>query len=131
MVNDSLGDLIIRLKNASMAGKPTVSVPYSALICAVAEKLEACGFVKAVGKRGKKARKTLEIELSYDDGGMPRISDVARISKPGRRIYQGVTTLRPVKHGFGLLVLSTPKGILTGEEARKEHVGGEALFKVW
>ena len=132
MVNDPLGDLIIQLKNASAVGKPLVSLPYSALKYSVSEKLKARGFIAMVGKRGKKAKKFLDIELTYSDGEKkPRIGGVLRISKPGRRVYLGVKDIRRVRNGTGILVLSTPKGILTDDEARKEHVGGEALFHIW
>lgn len=131
MVSDPVADLIIQLKNAGAAGKVQVVVPYSKLRHAIAAKLETCGYVKAIAKRGKKARKTLEIELpTAKEGGTP-ISGVKRLSKPGRRIYTSVTHIRPIRQGRGTLMLSTPKGILTDAEARKAHVGGEALFMIW
>jgi small subunit ribosomal protein S8 len=130
MVNDPVSDFITRLKNASMVGKESVVVPYSKLKHAVAEKLAERGYVGEVAKRGKKARKVLEVVL-VDTKATAGIHEVVRVSKPGRRIYMPVSEIRPVRFGKGLLILSTPKGILTGEEARKEHVGGEALFKIW
>ena len=131
MVNDPVGDLIIQLKNAGMAGKPLVSLPYSKLKFAVATALEKNGFIKSVTKRGKKTRKVLEVELLYINDGKARIQGVSRVSKPGRRVYQGVRSIFRVRGGRGAFILSTPKGILTGEEAQKEHVGGEMLFKIW
>lgn len=125
MVNDPVADFVVQLKNAGAAGRMQVVVPYSKLKLAIAQKLEQCGYLKAVNKRGKKARKAIEVELKSP------IQGVKRISKPGRRIYTGVTQIRPVRQGKGVLVLSTPKGILTDLEARKEHVGGEALFMIW
>lgn len=130
MVSDPISDFIIQLKNASLIGKESVALPYSKLKFAVAEKLAERGYVASVQRRGKKARKVLEVELSYNNG-VSKIKDVSRVSKPGRRVYYSVSTIRPVRFGKGALILSTPKGILTGEEARKEHVGGEALFKIW
>jgi len=131
MVGDPVGDFIIQLKNAGMAHKDRVVAPYSQLKFAIANKLQQRGFIKSVSKRGKKARKMIEVELLYTKEGNPRIDGVARVSKPGRRVYEGVSRMYPVQQGRGALILSTPKGILTGEEARKEHVGGEVLFKVW
>lgn len=131
MVNDPIGDLIIRLKNAGMAGKRTVSIPHSKLKFAVLEKLKAKGFIESVEKKGKKVEKTIEVNLSYGKDDSPRIKDVKRVSKPGKRVYSGVKNVFPVKYGKGALILSTPKGILTGDEARKEKVGGEELFKIW
>lgn len=130
MVNDPISDFIIQLKNATMVRKEFVVVPYSKLKFAVAQKLEEKGFIGAVAKRGKKARKFLEVEMRYDNG-LARIMGVSRVSKPGRRVYVSSSAIRPVRFGKGALILSTPKGILSGEEARKEHVGGEALFKIW
>ena len=131
MVNDPLADLIVQLKNAVRVRKEVVVIPYSKLKHAVLDKLFERGDVAAIEKRGKKARKFLEITLKYDKGGASRIEETKRVSKPGRRIYMNVSHIRPVRFGKGALILSTPKGILTGEEAKKEHVGGEALFMIW
>ena len=130
MVGDPVGDFIIRIKNAGATGAPSLSVPYSQLKHAIAEKLVAEGYVKSVAKRGKKIKKVLDLELSYKEG-RPRVSDVKRISKPGRRMYKKSNELYPIKFGKGATILSTPKGILTGEEAKKENVGGEELFHIW
>ncbi len=131
MVNDPVGDFIIQLKNASMAGNAHIVLPYSKLKFAVATTLEKNGFIKSVTKRGKKTRKMIEVELLYIDDGTARIQSVSRVSKPGKRVYQGVKSIFRIRNGKGTIVLSTPKGILTGEEAQKEHVGGEALFQIW
>lgn len=130
MVSDSIGDLIIQLKNAGNAGKNLVTIPYSELKFEVAEKLADAGYVKSVSKRGKKVKKYLDIELQYQNK-KPKIKGVNRISKPGRRIYKKTSEIFPIKYGKGTLILSTPNGILTGEEARKKKVGGEALFAIW
>jgi len=131
MVNDPVGDLIVRLMNAGAIKKASVSVPFSNLKLAIAEKLKDAGFVKDVEKKGKKVKKTLDIVLMYDDKGMPHIQGVKRVSKPGRRLYKSMREIMPVRYGHGALVLSTPKGIKTDKEARKEKVGGEALFEIW
>lgn len=131
MVNDPISDLIIQLKNAARVRKESITVPYSKLKHAVVEKLEERGYVGPIAKRGKKARKFLEITIRYDKNGSARIEETKRVSKPGRRVYVPVSSIHPVRLGKGALILSTPKGILTGEEAKKEHVGGEALFEIW
>jgi small subunit ribosomal protein S8 len=132
MVSDAIGDLIIRLKNAGTVGKAQVEVPYSKLRHAVANKLMSAGYVADVKEVNKKrvAEKALSITLAYE-GGAHRISGVQRISKPGRRLYTKVEAIHKVKFGKGHLILSTPKGILTGEEAKQQGVGGEQLFIVW
>jgi len=131
MTSDTIGDFIIRLKNAGAVKKESISVPFSSLKLAVAEKLKDAGFVASIDKKGKKVRKTLDVVLKYDTEGIHVIHGVKRISKPGRRVYRSVSEIMPVRYGYGTLVLSTPKGILTGKEARKENVGGEALFEIW
>ena len=131
MISDPVADLLIRLKNAGAVKKTSVSIPHSAFKHAIAEKLKDAGYVKTVEKKGKKARKILDVTLKYDDTGVHVIHGVKRISKPARRTYKSAHEIMPVRYGHGTLVLSTPKGILTGKEARKEKVGGEALFEIW
>lgn len=131
MVGDTIGDFIIRLKNAGMVGKATVSVPYSKLRHSVAKKLVDAGYIASATESGKRPQdKELEITLRYEDGAH-RITGVKRISKPGRRLYTKVADLHPVKFGKGHLILSTPAGILTNEEAKEKKVGGEQLFIIW
>ena len=127
---DPISNMIIMLKNASLARKESVSLPYSKVKNAIALCLEKEGYVAKVSKKVKKNQPILEIELTYVDK-KPKISDVERISKQSRRVYFGMKNIHTVKGGSGLLVLSTPKGILSGKDARKEHVGGEALFKIF
>jgi len=131
MVGDPIGDFIVRLVNAGAVKHKSVSVPHSKIKMAVAEVLKEAGFVKSVEKQGKKVRKTINVELMYKEDGVHKITKVKRISKPGKRIYKAVDEIFPVRYGKGVLVLSTPKGILTGDQARKERVGGEALFEIY
>lgn len=131
MVGDTVGDFIIQLKNAGMVGKKNVSLPYSKLKHAIANKLVEKGYVVSAEMQGKDVAKTLEVVLKYTDKGAHQINDVKRISKPGRRMYAKATEIYPVKFGKGHLVLSTPAGIVTDDEARKQNVGGEQLFKIW
>jgi len=132
MVSDTIGDFIIRIKNAGMIKKETISVPHSKLKLAVAEKLKQSGYISDVTVKGKSVQtKVLEITLRYDDAGTHQVHGVKRISKPGRRLYTGVAELHPIKFGKGHLILSTPAGILTNEEAKAKNVGGEQLFIIW
>ncbi|HEY4525331.1 MAG TPA: 30S ribosomal protein S8 [Candidatus Paceibacterota bacterium] len=131
MVSDPVADLIVRLKNAGAVKHASVSVPFSNFKLAIAEKLRDAGFVKAVEKKGKKVKKTLDITLLYDASGLHKIHGAKRISKPGRRMYKSALEIRPVRYGHGSLLLSTPKGIKTDREAKKEKIGGEALFEIW
>jgi small subunit ribosomal protein S8 len=127
---DPIANMLIMLKNASLANKDSVVLPYSKLKFAISECLVKEGFVKNVSKKIKKDHPVIELELLYVDK-KPKITEVERISKQSRRVYFGMNDINVVKGGTGLLVLSTPKGILSGKNARKEQVGGEALFKVW
>ncbi len=130
MVGDPVGDFIVRLTNAGAVAHKEVSVPYSKLKHAIADKLVETGYLASVEKHGKKVKKTLDVALKYDNG-QHSINGVKRISKPGRRLYAGVTDIHPIKYGKGKIILSTPAGILTGEEAREKNVGGEQLFIIW
>ena len=131
MVNDTIGDLIIRLKNAGMVGHDSVHLPYSKLRHAVVSKLQDAGYVHAVELTGDTpATKQLDITLRYE-AGEHQIRGVKRISKPGRRLYAKAAEMHPVKFGKGHVILSTPAGILTNEEAKAQNVGGEQLFMIW
>ena len=118
------------MKNAQLAGLPTATVPYSKLKNAIGECLEKEGYVSEVAKKVKKGHPVLEIRLVYVDK-KPKITEVERISKQSRRVYFQMKDIHTVRNGAGLLVLSTPKGIMSGKDARKAQVGGEALFRMW
>jgi small subunit ribosomal protein S8 len=127
---DTIANLITQIKNGSDAGKETVTVPYSRLKEDILAVLEKEGYIQGVAKKGKKIHKFLEITLAYDTYG-PRVKGVQRMSHLSKRLYGGAKDLRPVKQGHGVLVITTPKGILTDAEARRQHIGGELLFKIW
>ena len=118
------------MKNGSLAGKQSVAMPYSKMKNAILECLAKEGYVSKISKKVKKGQPLLEVELLYRED-KPKITEVERISKQSRRVYLGVKDIHSVRNGSGILVLSTPKGILSGKEARKEQVGGEALFRLW
>ncbi|HEU0085586.1 MAG TPA: 30S ribosomal protein S8 [Candidatus Paceibacterota bacterium] len=128
---DPISNMIVMIKNASLARKESVSMPYSKLKHAIANCLHKEGYIGAIDKKAKKGHPSLEIELLYGEDNKPKVCDIERISKQSKRVYFGTKDIHVVRGGRGLLVLSTPKGILGGKEARKEQVGGEALFKVW
>jgi small subunit ribosomal protein S8 len=130
-MKDPIADLIIRLKNAGIAKKPSIVLTYSKLKMAILDVLVKEGFVKSAVKKGKKVIKYIEVTLDYHTDGTPKISGTERVSKTSKRVYLPVKLIRPVRNGFGLLVLSTPKGVMSGKDAIKEKVGGEALFKIW
>ncbi len=128
---DTIANMLVSMKNGSMVSKGTVVVPFSKIKYAIAQCLQSHGFIASASKKTlKESMSVLEIALAYNEAGA-KIHDVKRISKPSRRVYMGVGDMRPVKNGHGIVVLSTPKGILSDKEAKKEQVGGEALFMIW
>jgi small subunit ribosomal protein S8 len=134
MVTDPIGDMLVRIRNAGAAKKPTVVIPYSDIKIRIANVLLAQGYIAGVVKKAKKGDVTarwIDITLAYDDAGFPRISGAERVSKPSRRVYRGASDLHSVRQGLGVAIISTPKGIMTDFTARKEHVGGEVLCRVW
>jgi small subunit ribosomal protein S8 len=129
VMNDPLGDLLTRIRNAQRRGKSTVSSPASKLRVHVLEVLQREGYIRGFTEVEKEGRKELDIELKYYDGS-PVISEIRRISKPGRRVYSPVRELPLVRNGLGISVLSTPKGVMSDNEARTQNVGGEILCRV-
>jgi small subunit ribosomal protein S8 len=128
-MNDPLGDLLTRIRNAQRRGRTTVTSPSSKLRAHVLEVLQREGYIRGFSEVEKDGRKELDIELKYYDGA-PVISEIRRISKPGRRVYSAVRDLPLVRNGLGISVLSTPKGVMSDNEARTQNVGGEILCRV-
>lgn len=126
MMSDPISDMLIRLQNASRVGHTSVTLPFSAMKQSIAKVLEKEGYVADA----KKKDNTLTMSLLYKNS-RPVINGVKRISKPSRRLYVGVRDIHQVKRGAGLLVISTPEGVLAGKEARAKRVGGEPLFEIW
>ncbi len=129
MINDSISDFLIQLKNGNRAKRENVTLPASNLKLATAEALVKAGYLKSVVCRGKKVKKFLTCELAYLDGE-PKITQIKRLSRPSRRLYFNLGDIKPIRQGFSTLFLSTPKGIMTGKEARTAKIGGEALFEI-
>lgn len=130
MVNDPIGDMLAQIKNASLARKGEILLPFSAMKMSVASILEKEGYVGRIEKFGTDPKAGLRITLRYDDGA-PVVTDLKRKSKPGMRVYIGKTAIPAVLGGMGISILSTPLGVMTGSEARKRGVGGELLCEVW
>lgn len=130
MITDPISDFLIQLKNGNRAKRESVTLPASNLKLATAEALVKAGYLKSVVRRGKKVKKFLTCELVYLDGE-PKITQVKRLSRPSRRIYFNTGDIKSVRQGFGTLFLSTPKGVMTGKEARDAKLGGEALFEIF
>jgi len=129
-VNDPIGDLITRIRNAQQRNKSKVSSPGSNLRTRVLDVLKAEGYIRGYASVEKDGRSELEIELKYFEGE-PVIREIERVSKPGRRVYASVKNLPRINNGLGVAVVSTPKGVMADHEARDANVGGEILFTVF
>lgn len=127
MVNDPIGDALARIKNGYMASRVDVELLYSKLIMKLCELLEKEGYVDSCKKTSDRV---IKVTLKYEDKE-PALTNVKRISKPGLRVYKGVKQVPSVLNGMGIAVISTPKGLMTGKQARKEGVGGELMALVW
>ncbi|MAK62345.1 MAG: 30S ribosomal protein S8 [Ponticaulis sp.] len=128
-ISDPLGDMLTRIRNAQMRGKSKVETPASKLRMRVLEVLQSEGYIRGFAEVEKDGKKNIEIELKYYDGS-PVISEIQRVSKPGRRVYSSVKDLPLVQNGLGISILSTPKGVVSDNTARAENVGGEVLCRV-
>lgn len=131
MVRDPLSDFLVRVTNAQAVGKESTLVPYSKFLWEVSKVLEQSSYIKKIDRRGKRAKRFIEVTLSYNPEGEGRIDGVRRISKLSRRVYRGVSEIHSIKHGYGVQIISTSKGLMTDKEARRARVGGEVLFEVW
>lgn len=132
---DPISDMLARIRNAGLAGHAEVFVPFSKLKFGIAEIFERKKFVKKAEESEAKGRRNIRIELKYIRGEKekkaPYIQGLHRVSREGQRIYSGKKNLPVVKNGFGFLVVSTSKGLMTGEEAKKAGVGGEIICEIW
>jgi small subunit ribosomal protein S8 len=130
-INDPVGDLITRIRNAQMRHKPKVSSPGSRLRASLLDVLKTEGYIRGYSSvEHKDGRSELEIELKYFDGA-PVIREISRVSKPGRRVYASVKNLPRINNGLGVAIVSTPKGVMADHDARDANVGGEILCTVF
>ena len=124
-------DLLTKIKNAQAMKKESVKTLYNNMDLVIAELLVKHKFIEGVAKKGRMPKRVLDVTLKYNEDGTGVIQGVKFLSKPSRAIYAGYTDIKPIRQGFGLLVLSTPKGILDGKQAKKAKLGGQLLFEIW
>lgn len=129
-LSDPLGDLLTRIRNAQMRGRTTVSSPASKLRARVLDVLQTEGYIRGYTEIEKDGFREVEVELKYYEG-QPVISQIKRISTPGRRVYSSVGDIPLVRNGLGISILSTSKGVMSDNSARTENVGGEVLCRVF
>jgi small subunit ribosomal protein S8 len=133
-MSDPIADMLTRIRNALMVGHPTVSIPSSKIKVAIAKILREEGFIVGYRVTKDRLRPQLQIRLKYVGERKERhsvITQLKRVSKPGRRVYSRVSEIPWVRSGMGITIVTTPKGVLTGQQARRLGVGGEVLCYVW
>jgi small subunit ribosomal protein S8 len=131
MMTDPIGDMITRIRNAGSAKHHTTSCTSSKLKMAVARVLSREGFVGEVSSQPGESFSTMTIGIRYRDDGRVMVDGIRRVSKPGRRVYVGAKEIPLVRKGLGMVVLSTPKGVMCDRDAREAKVGGEVICEVW
>jgi small subunit ribosomal protein S8 len=131
MTTDPIADLLTRIRNGSRARHPRVDVPSSKLKVEIARILKDEGYIANFKVADEKGKRMLRVFLRYTPDRRSVITDLQRISRPGSRRYTGKAGIRPVMGGMGIAILSTPRGVMTGQAARKEGLGGELLCEVW
>ncbi len=129
-MTDPITDMLNQIRNAEAVAKPEVLLPFSKLKNQIGLILQQEGFVTEVKKVAKDKSKIMKIVLKYDNG-IPAIEGSKRVSKPGQRIYVKNTEIKKVRGGFGISIISTPKGLMTNNQARKARLGGEVMLEVW
>ena len=130
-MTDPIGDMLTRIRNGQQARKDSVLTPASKLRARVLDVLQREGYIRGYSDADVAgAQANLRIDLKYFEG-QPAIQHVARVSKPGRRVYSGATELPRVRNGLGIVIVSTPRGVLSDAEAREQNVGGEVLCQVF
>jgi small subunit ribosomal protein S8 len=131
MITDPIGDLLARIRNGQLRGLAKIQSPNSKLRTRLLDVLAAEGFIRGYAEvEHKGGKRELEIELKYHEG-RPVIRELKRVSTPGRRVYAGVTDLKPHRQGLGVSIVSTPQGVMTDNDAREKNVGGEVLCQVF
>ena len=128
-MTDPLGDMLTRIRNGQQARKDSILTPASKLRTRVLDVLQREGYIRGYSEEELLGQKGLRIELKYFEG-QPAIQHVARVSKPGRRVYSASRDLPRIRNGLGMTIVSTPRGVLSDAEAREQNVGGEVLAEV-
>ena len=129
-MTDPLGDMLTRIRNGQQARKDSILTPASKLRAHVLDVLQREGYIRGYSEEELAGQKGLRIELKYFEG-QPAIQHLARVSKPGRRVYSGSRELPRIRNGLGITIVSTPRGVLSDAEARDQNVGGEVLAEVF
>ena len=131
MLTDPISDMLTRIRNAGHARMNRVTMPDSRMKREIARVLHSRGYISGFASDGADKKPTLSIDIRYNDASQPLIEGIERVSKPGCRVYVGAAEVPRVRNGLGVAILSTPKGVMSDDDARNSHVGGEVLARVW
>ncbi len=131
MQTDPIADMLTRIRNGGRARLVRVQMPESRIKSQIARVLKDAGFIAGFSSDGAEKKPQLTVEIRYSAENQPMIEGIERVSRPSRRVYVGVGEIPKIRNGLGIAILSTPRGILTNEQAREAQVGGEVLAKVW
>lgn len=130
-ITDPIADMLTRVRNASQARHTTTEIPFSKVKLAIAKIMEQEGYIAGFTIREDGNRKYLSLQLKYDENRQPVFNGLRRLSRPGRRVYAGMHDIPRVLGGMGTVVISTNRGVMTGREARRRHLGGELIAEIW
>ncbi len=128
---DPIADMLTRVRNASQARHTTVDVPFSKMKLAIAKIMEQEGYIAGHDFKEDGTHKSLRLHLKYDNERQPVVNGIRRVSRPGLRVYSGMDDIPRILGGMGTVVISTNRGIMSGREARRRHLGGELLAEIW
>ncbi len=131
MMTDPIADMLTRIRNAGRGGLERATMPNSRMRREIARVLKESGFIGGYESGGETKKPSLTVDIRYDPESRPIIERIERISRPGRRVYLGARRIPKIRNGLGIGIFSTPKGIMTDQEARKANLGGEFLARVW
>lgn len=131
MVNDIIADSLTRIRNASMRRLDVAKLLYSKMVEAVMKVFQEKGYIESYKVVEENGKKSINVVLKYQDNGRPVINEIKRVSKPGRRVYKKCTEIKKFKNGYGTIVVTTPSGVLSNDEAHAKGVGGEVLCTIW
>ena len=130
-MNDVIADSLTRIRNATRRRKEATKLVYSKTVEAILGVLVDKGYIDSYKADESDTKRFIDVFLKYDDHGRPLITEIKRESKPGRRVYRAAGDIKKFKHGYGTIIITTSKGVLSNDEAHKQNVGGEVLCTVW
>ena len=131
MMSDIIADGLTRIRNASSRKLDTTTLIYSKLMANVLDVLKSKGYIESYKVEDKDNKQSIVVVLKYDENGNSVISEIKKLSKPGRRVYKGFEEIRSFKNGYGTVIVSTSKGVIANDEAYKNKVGGEVICSIW